>query len=182
MAPSASEQIDAIIARSADWRGETLSRLRGLVVTARPAMVEEVKWKKPSRPEGVPVWSHNGVVCIGEMLKDTVRLTFPNGARLKDPNRLFNARLASNTVRAIDFSEGEQVRETGLKALIVEAAGLNVESARAPGASKGKGHITVNFDKNLTPHVGPRRRSGSTALPPDRGNGRAGRCVPRQDR
>ena len=115
-----------IIGGAGDWRGETLSRLRGIVLGAGPAIVEEVKWKKPSRPEGVPVWSLDGIVCIGEMLKSAVRLTFPKGAKLKDPKKLFNARMSSGTVRAIDFREGEQVPEADLAALIIEAAGLNV--------------------------------------------------------
>jgi hypothetical protein len=119
------EEIDAIIRKSDDWRGEMLSRLRGVVLSAGPAVVEEVKWKKPSRPEGVPVWSLDGIVCIGEMLKNAVRLTFPKGAQLKDPKKLFNARLDSGSVRAIDFREGEQVPEAALRALIVEAVGLN---------------------------------------------------------
>jgi hypothetical protein len=126
MVGSASEEIDAIISRSSDWRGETLSRLRGIVLGAGPAVVEEVKWKKPSRPEGVPVWSVDGIVCIGEMLKNAVRLTFPKGAQLKDPEKLFNARLDSSSVRAIDFHEGEKVPKTAVKALVVEAARLNV--------------------------------------------------------
>jgi hypothetical protein len=122
---SPSKEIDAIIRKSADWRGETLSALRGVVVGAGPAVVEEVKWKKPSRPEGVPVWSFNGIVCIGEMLKHVVRLTFPKGAQMKDPKKLFNARLDSGKVRAIDFSEGEKLPKAALKALILEAVGLN---------------------------------------------------------
>jgi hypothetical protein len=126
MAGSASQEIDAIIRKSGDWRGETLSRLRGIVLGAGPALVEEVKWKKPSRPEGVPVWSLDGIVCIGEMLKNAVRLTFPKGAQLKDPEKLFNARLDSSSVRAIDFREGEKVPEAALKALVVEAVRLNI--------------------------------------------------------
>src|SRR5690349_12276606 len=98
---SASQQIDAIITMHGDWRGKTLAQLRGLVKAADPAVVEEVKWKKPSRPEGVPVWSHDGIICIGEMLKSAVRLTFPKGAELRDPERLFNARLDSRSVREI---------------------------------------------------------------------------------
>jgi hypothetical protein len=125
MTESAAQEIDAIISKASDWRGETLSRLRGIVLGAGPAIVEEVKWKKPSRPEGVPVWSLDGIVCIGEMLKNAVRLTFPKGAQLKDPKMLFNARLNSNSVRAIDFGEGEDVPEPALRALIVEAVGLN---------------------------------------------------------
>ena len=126
MAGRASQEVDAIIGTSGDWRGETLSRLRGIVLGAGPAVVEEVKWKKPSRPEGVPVWSVDGIVCIGEMLKNAVRLTFPKGAQLADPDKLFNTRLDSSKVRAIDFVEGEQVPEDALRALIVEASALNV--------------------------------------------------------
>ena len=126
MAEGASQEIDAIIRTSTDWRGETLSRLREIVLGAGPAIIEEVKWKKPSRPEGVPVWSLGGIVCIGEMLKSAVRLTFPKGAKLEDPEKLFNARMDSSSVRAIDFREGEKVPEAALKALILEAVGLNV--------------------------------------------------------
>jgi hypothetical protein len=121
----ATREVDAIIRKSGDWRGETLSQLRGIVLGAEPAVVEEVKWKKPSRPEGVPVWSLDGIVCIGEMLKNAVRLTFPKGAQMKDPKKLFNARLDSGKVRAIDFSEGEKLPKAALKALILEAVGLN---------------------------------------------------------
>jgi hypothetical protein len=126
---SASKEIDAIIRNSADWRGKALARLRGLVRAADPAMLEEVKWKKPSRPEGVPVWSHDGIVCIGEMLKNAVRLTFPKGAQLKDPRRLFNTRLDSKTVRAIDIHQDEAVNEAALKALILEAVRANKSQA-----------------------------------------------------
>lgn len=133
MAESASREIDAIIGGASDWRGETLSRLRGVVLQAGPAILEEVKWKKPSRPEGVPVWSLEGIVCIGEMLKAAVRLTFPKGAGLHDPTHLFNARLDSKSVRAVDFREGEQLPEAALRALIVEAAELNVASSSARG-------------------------------------------------
>jgi len=126
MVGSARQEIDAIIRKSDDWRGETLSRLRGIILGAGPDVVEEVKWKKPSRPEGVPVWSLGGIVCIGEMLKNAVRLTFPKGAQLNDPEKLFNARLDSSSVRAIDFREGEKIPEAALKALILDAASLNV--------------------------------------------------------
>ena len=122
---SASEQIDAIITISGDWRGETLSQLRAVIKKADPAVVEEVKWKKPSKPEGVPVWSHDGILCVADTLKNAVRLTFPKGAQMKDPKKLFNARLDSNTVRAIDFHENDAVDEAALKALILEAVGLN---------------------------------------------------------
>ena len=121
----AAQEVDAIIANAGDWRGEMLSRLRGIVLAADLAMDEDVKWKKPSRPEGVPVWSFDGIVCIGEMLKNSVRLTFPKGAQLKDPKRLFNARLDSKSVRAIDFSEGGTLPEADLKALVLGAVRLN---------------------------------------------------------
>jgi hypothetical protein len=121
----ASQEIDAIIGASGDWRGEMLSLLRGIVLGAGPAIVEDVKWKKPSKPEGVPVWSVNGIVCVADTLKNAVRLTFPKGARLKDPKKVFNARLDSASVRAVDFHENDKVPAAALKALIREAAGLN---------------------------------------------------------
>lgn len=122
---SASQQIDDIIKKSGDWRGEKLSQLRAVIKGADPAVVEEVKWKKPSRPEGVPVWSHDGTLCVADTLKTAVRLTFPKGAQMKDPKQLFNTRLDSKTVRAIDFHEGEAVDVAALKELILEAARVN---------------------------------------------------------
>jgi hypothetical protein len=122
---SASHEVDAIIAAADDWRGEKLARLRAIVIAADPGVVEEVKWKKPSRPEGVPVWSHDGILCTGEMLKNAVRLTFPKGAEIKDPKGLFNTRLDSKTVRAIDVREADAVNDGALKALIREAVRLN---------------------------------------------------------
>ncbi|HEX4032932.1 MAG TPA: DUF1801 domain-containing protein [Solirubrobacteraceae bacterium] len=133
-AGGASREIDAIIGASADWRGEMLSRLREVVLGAGPAIVEEVKWKKPSRPEGVPVWSLDGILCLGEMLKNAVRLTFPKGAHVKDPKKLFNTRLDSSSVRAIDFREGGKVPATALRVLVVEAARLNGLSRQARAA------------------------------------------------
>lgn len=121
----ASEQIDDIIKKSDDWRGERLSHLRSVVRKADPAAIEEVKWKKPSKPEGVPVWSHDGILCIGEMLKSAVRLTFPQGAKLQDPQKLFNTRLDGNAVRAIDFHEDDAVDDAALEALVLEALTLN---------------------------------------------------------
>src|SRR5579859_8224348 len=126
---SVSEQIDTIIKQPGDWRGKVLSRLRALIRKADPAAIEEVKWKKPSRPMGVPVWSHDGIICIGEALKNAVRLTFPKGAQVNDPKKLFNTRLDSKTIRAIDFREGDVVDETALEALILEAVGLNKSKA-----------------------------------------------------
>ena len=127
--PSESAQIDAKIKSLGDWRGKTLSMLRALIQKADPAVIEEMKWKKPSNPSGVPVWSHDGIICIGEPLKNATRLTFPNGASIKDPKKLFNARLDSNTVRAIDFHEGDSVNEAALKSIIVEAVRLNASKA-----------------------------------------------------
>jgi hypothetical protein len=123
---SASKQIDAIIRNTVDWRGEKLSQLRALIKSADPAVIEEVKWKKPSRPSGVPVWSHNGILCVADTLKNAVRLTFPKGVQMKDPKKLFNTRLDSKTVRAIDFHEAETVDEPALMVLIQEAIRVNM--------------------------------------------------------
>jgi hypothetical protein len=128
---SPSQEIDAIIKMQDDWRGEKLSLLRGLIRKADPALVEEVKWKKPSKPEGVPVWSHDGIICIGEALKNAVRLTFPKGAHLKDPKKLFNTRLDSKSVRAIDIHENDGVNDVALKKLIREAVSLNQTRAKS---------------------------------------------------
>ncbi|HVZ12477.1 MAG TPA: DUF1801 domain-containing protein [Patescibacteria group bacterium] len=108
-----------------DWRGERLSQLRTIINDADPELIEEVKWKKPSKPEGVPVWSHDGIICIGEALKSAVRLTFPKGALIKDPKKLFNTRLDSKSVRAIDFSENDAINEVSLKELIRETVAMN---------------------------------------------------------
>jgi hypothetical protein len=127
---SSSQLIDAKIKALGDWRGQTLSQLRALIKQADAGMVEEVKWKKPSNPMGVPVWSHDGIVCSGEALKNAVRLTFPKGASMKDSKKLFNTRLDSNSVRAIDFHEGDAVDEAALKALILEGVRLNTFKVR----------------------------------------------------
>jgi len=119
-AESASQQIDAKIEELGDWRGEMLSRLRALIKEAAPAVVEECKWKKPSNPRGVPVWSHSGIICTGETYKSAVKLTFACGAALDDPSGLFNA---------IDFHEGGTVDEQALKALIRAAVALNTARA-----------------------------------------------------
>src|SRR5947208_11151288 len=104
---SASQQIDAIVRKTAGWRGERLGQLRAVIRSADPGLIEEVKWKKPSRPEGVPVWSHDGIVCVGESLKNAVRLTFPKEDQLKDPKGLFNKRLDSQTIRAFNSAEDD---------------------------------------------------------------------------
>ena len=120
---SPSQLIDARIKELGDWRGETLSRLRTLVKEADPEIVEEWKWR------GVPVWSHDGLICTGETYKNVVKMTFAKGAALKDPSRLFNSSLDGNTRRAIDFHEGDKIDEKALKSLIRAAVALNESSA-----------------------------------------------------
>jgi len=114
-----------------DWQGETLSKIRALIKQADPDVVEERKWKKPSNPAGVPVWSHDGIICTGETYKDHVRMTFPKGASIKDPSRLFNSSLESNSRRAIDVHEGDKIDGEALKALVREAVALNTSSKQA---------------------------------------------------
>jgi hypothetical protein len=120
----ASELIDKRIAELGDWRGATLSRMRKLIKEADPEVVEELKWKKASSP-GVPVWSHQGLICTGESYKAIVKLTFAKGASLKDPAKLFNSSLDGNVRRAIDIHEGEEVDADAFKALIRAAIVLN---------------------------------------------------------
>ena len=127
---SPSQQIDDIIKEPGDWRGRKLSQLRAVIKKADPAVVEEVKWKKPSKPSGVPVWSHDGIICVADTLKGAVRLTFPKGAQVKDPKKLFNTRLDSKTVRAIDFHENDKINEAALKALILDAVKANISKER----------------------------------------------------
>ncbi|HET8635037.1 MAG TPA: DUF1801 domain-containing protein [Gemmatimonadales bacterium] len=117
--PSASQLIDQRIAELGDWRGKTLSRMRQLIREADPGVVEEWKWR------GVPVWSHDGIICTGETYKSVVKLTFAKGASLKDPAGLFNASLEGNTRRAIDIHEGETVDAAAFKALVREAVEVN---------------------------------------------------------
>jgi hypothetical protein len=121
----AAELIDAKIAGLGDWRGEALGRMRGLIREAVPEVVEEVKWRKPTNPAGVPVWSHAGIICTGETYKGYVKLTFDKGASLEDPAGVFNASLEGNARRAIDIREGETVDASAFKALVREAAALN---------------------------------------------------------
>jgi hypothetical protein len=109
-----------------DWREETLDRIRALILDADPGMIEERKWRKPSNGmAGVPVWSHDGIVCTGETYKNYVKMTFAKGAFVKDPSNLFNSSLEGNLRRAIDFHEGDQINEKALKALIKAAVKLN---------------------------------------------------------
>lgn len=127
---SPSQLIDAKIAALGDWRGDMLARIRTIIRAADPDVVEEVKWRKPSNPSGVPVWEHAGILCTGETYKNAVKLTFAKGAALEDPSGLFNASLEGNTRRAIDFHEGDAIDEAALKALVREAAALNVAHKR----------------------------------------------------
>jgi hypothetical protein len=119
-----SQLIDARIEELDDWRGTMLSRLRALVKEADPDVVEEWKWR------GVPVWSHDGLICTGETYKNVVKMTFAKGAALQDPSGLFNSSLEGNTRRAIDFHEGENVDEEALKALVRAAVNLNTSTAK----------------------------------------------------
>jgi hypothetical protein len=110
----------------ADWQEETLARLRALILEADPEMIEERKWRKPSNAmAGIPVWSHDGIVCTGEIYTKVVKLTFARGASIPDPSRLFNASLEGNMRRAIDIREGEQVEASAFKALVRRAVALN---------------------------------------------------------
>src|SRR5690606_25112510 len=125
---SASQLTDAKIKGIPDWRGVMLARIRQLIKEADPEVIEEVKWRKPSNPSGVPVWSHNGIICTGETYKDKVKLTFAKGALLDAPNRLFNASLDGKETRAIDIREGDEIDEEALKALIRAAVKLNTSA------------------------------------------------------
>jgi len=121
---SPSELIDARIQELEDWRGETLGRMRKLIIEADPEAVEELKWVKPKSP-GTPTWSHDGIICTGETYRNVVKLTFAKGASLHDPARLFNSSLEGNVRRAIDIHKGEVVDEAAFKALVREAVAIN---------------------------------------------------------
>lgn len=120
-----SRSTDKMVEGMADWRDRVLSALRAVIQDADTTLIEEVKWRRPSNPDGAPVWSRDGMICIGNVLKNAVRLTFPKGAQIKDPKKLFNARLDSRTVRAIDVHEGETVDEAALRAIVLDAIRLN---------------------------------------------------------
>ena len=122
---SASDLIDQRIRELPDWRGDVLARVRELIKQADPDVVEEVKWRKPTNPLGVAVWSHDGIICTGETYKDKVKLTFAYGASLEDPDGLFNSSLGGSTRRAIDIHEDDDLDEQAFMALIRAAAGLN---------------------------------------------------------
>ena len=125
MTKSSSPKDESSIQKPGDWREATLSRIRALIKQADPEVVEERRWIKPTNPEGVPTWYHDGIICTGETYKTHVKVTFAKGASLKDPSRLFNSSLEGNLRRAIDFHEGETIDEKALTALIREAVALN---------------------------------------------------------
>src|SRR5512137_814587 len=128
---SASKLISKRIAELGDWRGATLSRMRKLIKKADPEVVEEWKWM------GTPIWSHDGIICTGESYKNVVKLTFPKGASLKDPARLFNSSLDGNARRAIDIHEGEELDESAFKTLVCQAVALN-RSVESTHSKKGR--------------------------------------------
>jgi hypothetical protein len=125
-----SGEIDDRIAQLGGWRGAMLGRLRALIKEADPDVMEEIKWRKPSSPAGVPVWSHDGMICTGETYKDKVKLTFAKGASLEDPSKLFNASLDGGTRRAIDIREGDSIDDEAFKALVRRAVALNQARGR----------------------------------------------------
>ena len=124
---SPSEQIDAKIAAMGDWRGAVLAKVRRLIREADPEVTEDVKWRKPSNPAGVPVWECGGLICTGEVYKDKVKLTFARGAAVDDPSKLFNSSLDGGTRRAIDIREGDEIDEAAFKALVRGAIAVNVQ-------------------------------------------------------
>ena len=138
MTDSPSSLIDAKIASIADWRGGMLARIRKLIKEADPDVVEEVKWRKPSNPSGVPVWEHAGIICTGETYKGYVKFTFAKGAKLPDPAGLFNGSLNGNTMRAIDIREGREIDEEAVKELVRAAVALNVAARAARPAGRSK--------------------------------------------
>ena len=122
---SADQQIRSIIQSQPNWKGKMLADLRSVILASSKEIQENVKWKMPSKPLGSPTWEVDGILCVGDFLKNAVRLTFPTGAAFNDPKGLFNSRLDSKTVRAIDFSEGEKINNAALKALVKQAIVLN---------------------------------------------------------
>ena len=122
--------IDAMFADVGDWRGATLSKLRALIRRADPEVVEELKWKKPTNPAGVPVWSDDGMLCTGEVYKDHVKVTFAKGASLEDPHGLFNASLSGNLRRAIDIHESDRIDDAAFEELVRAAVALNKATVR----------------------------------------------------
>jgi hypothetical protein len=130
-ADSAAAEIDAKIAALPDWRGKTLAQLRNLIHEADPEIIEEIKWRKPTNPAGVAVWSHAGILCTGEIYRDKLKLTFAKGAALPDPAGLFNASLDGNARRAIDIHDGDKIDGTAFKSLIRAAIASNATGRKA---------------------------------------------------
>ena len=137
-ATAASHLIDERIRSLGGWRAETLAKVRRLIHEADPDIIEECKWSKPSNPQGVPVWSHAGIVCTGEAYKEVVKLTFARGASLADPRRLFNSSLDGNTRRAIDIREGEVLDAEAFETLIRAAVAENLRSSAAKSQGRGR--------------------------------------------
>ena len=132
------DPFDNLIAKTTDWRGATFANLRKIIHDADPEIIEELKWRRPSNPMGAPVWEHNGIVCVGNILKERVRLTFPAGASLPDPKKLFNARLDSKKARAVDIYEDDKVNVTAIKALIKSGVQYNLTRVKPAKARKSQ--------------------------------------------
>jgi len=162
---SPSRLIDVRIQELGDWRGETLSRIRSLIQQADPGVTEEWKWR------GVPVWSHDGLICTGETYQNVVKLTFAKGAQLRDPSKLFNSSLEGNARRAIDLHEGDKVDDSAFKALIRDAVALNTSAHRPVhliGASQRSGrprlsHFTGGRGRGLSEELAESSGSGAVA-------------------
>lgn len=157
---SASTLIDAKIRELGDWRGATLAKVRDLIFQADPQVLEEWKWAKPTSP-GVPVWSHDGIICTGETYQSVVKLTFAKGASLKDPAHLFNSSLEGNMRRAIDIREGEKINEAAFKTLIRAAIAHNVtaSSSKVPRRSASKSSSTQPRKRATKPKSKSSRRA-----------------------
>lgn len=140
---SASRIVDERLRSLGDWRADTLAELRRLIHEADPEVVEECKWVKPTNPSGVPVWSHAGIICTGEVYKEVVKLTFARGASIADPRGLFNSSLEGNTRRAIDFREGEAIDAKAFKALVRAAVDENLRSSAPKSKSSPKASATA---------------------------------------
>ena len=136
--PSPSKLIDEKIAKLSDWRGQTLARVRELITQADPKIIEQVKWRKPTNPMGIPVWEHGGIICTGETYKSAVKLPFAKGAALDDPAGLFNASLDGNVRRAINIHEGNTINAAALTKLIRAAIALNLKGKSKPAADTPK--------------------------------------------
>jgi hypothetical protein len=137
-APAASELIDRRIAAIGGWRGAMLARVRRIIREADPDVLEQVKWRKPTNPDGVPVWECAGIVCTGDAFRDKVKVTFAKGALLDDPARLFNASLEGNAMRAIDLREGDAIDAPALQALVRAAVALNAAGRAAATRTRGR--------------------------------------------